>query len=144
MSQLNLFIIDTKVLVAGLISSQPSSPTVTIVDAMLDGSLLFLLSPELIMEYRTVLLRPKLLSLHQLDETQIDLILTEITANALWREPIDQETPPAPDPNDAHLWTLLATEPSAILVTGDRLLYENPPKLRSVISPSSCVTLFRD
>ena len=144
MSRLNLFIIDTNVLVAGLISSQPSSPTVTIVDAMLDGSLLFLLSPELLREYRTVLLRPKLISLHRLSEAQVDRILTEITANALWREPLAQVPSPAPDPNDDHLWALLATEFSAILVTGDQLLYENPPVRRSVISPASCVTLLRN
>ncbi len=40
-----LSIIDTNVLVAGLITSQPSSPTVQVLDAMLDGRLLYLLSP---------------------------------------------------------------------------------------------------
>jgi hypothetical protein len=49
-----LSIIDTNVLVAGLITSQPSSSTVQVLDAMLDGRLLYLLSPALLGEYRHV------------------------------------------------------------------------------------------
>ena len=136
-----IFIVDTNVLVAGLISSQVGSPTMKIVDAMLDGKLLFLLSPVLLQEYRTVLLRPKLLRLHGLDEKQIDHFLTEITANAIWHEVVSDSTEPAPDPGDDHLCKLLATEPSASLVTGDHLLLENPPLQRSVLSPANCVQL---
>ena len=142
MSRSQLFIIDTNVLVAGLISYQPLSPTVKIVDTMLEGNLLFLLSPELLQEYRNVLLRPKLVSLHGLNEQQIDTLLTEITANAIWHETPEEAISQAPDPGDDHLWALLATEPGAILVTGDQLLYDNPPRRSSVISPASCVNLF--
>ena len=137
-----LFIIDTNVLVAGLISGQVDSPTVKIVDAMLDGKLLFLLSPELLQEYRAVLLRPKLLRLHGLDEKQVDHLLAEITVNAIWHDVVSDLTEPAPDPGDEHLWKLLATEPSAALVTGDQLLCKNPPSQRSVLSPASCVQFF--
>lgn len=138
----NIFIIDTNVLVAGLISSQPLSPTVIIVDAMIDGDILFLISPDLLLEYRTVLLRPKLLRLHGLNVHQIDDLLTEITANAIWHEVVPTPIDQAPDPGDNHLWALLTTEPSATLVTGDRLLYENPPRQNSVISPANCVKFF--
>ncbi|GEM_PF-373863 len=137
-----IFIIDTNVLVAGLISGQLDSPTVKIVDAMLDGQLFFLLLPELLQEYRVVLLRPKLLRLHGLDEKQIDHLLTEITANAIWHDVVSNLTEPAPDPRNDHLWELLATEPSAVLVTGDQLLCKNPPQQRSVLSLASCVQLF--
>lgn len=34
---------------------------------------------------RAVVLRPKLARAHGLNETEIDALLTEITANALWR-----------------------------------------------------------
>lgn len=137
-----IFVIDTNVLIAGLISAQADSPTVIIVDGMVDGSLVFLLSAKLLQEYRSVLLRPKLLCLHGLDQRQIDHILTEITANAIWREAASAVEKMAPDPGDSHLWQLLATEPSAILVTGDQLLLEKPPPQNSVISPASCVQIF--
>ncbi len=141
MKVVRVYIVDTNVLIAGLLSSQVESPTVKIVDAMLSGQLIYLLSPELLKEYRTVLLRPKLLRLHGLHEQQIDDLLTEMTANAIWHEVPAVAKESAPDPGDRHLWDLLATEPAAILVTGDRLLFDNPPQQRSIISPASCVVL---
>lgn len=51
------YIIDTNVLIAGLLTRRLESPTVRILDAMLDGSLKFLLSSNLFDEYRAVILR---------------------------------------------------------------------------------------
>lgn len=137
-----IFVVDTNILVAGLISGQPDSPTTHVVDAMLDGRLIYLLSPELLKEYRLVLLRPRLMRLHGLSEEEIDQLLTEITANAIWREGLPELDEHAPDPGDEHLWKLLATEPSAALITGDRLLLEQPPSHSSVLSPASYVGFF--
>ena len=131
-----MFIVDTNVVVAGLITIQAGSPTPQILDAMLDGQLIYLLSPDLLREYRAVVLRPKLTHIHGLSETAIDALLTDITANALWRDPPADPLHQAPDPQDRHLWALLACEPSAVLVTGDRLLQENPRPGSSVISPA--------
>ncbi len=136
---LPLYVIDTNVLVAGLIAVATDSATARVVDAMLAGEVVFLVSPALLREYRAVLLRPKLVRLHRLTAEEIDRLLAEIVANALWREP-DTPVPDAPPgPGDMHLWTLLADEPGAILVTGDRLLLENPPAANSVITVADCV-----
>lgn len=131
-----MFIVDTNVVVAGLITMQAGSPTAQILDAMLDGQLIYLLSPDLLREYRAVVLRPKLTHIHGLNETEIDALLTDITANALWRDPPADPLHQTPDPQDRHLWALLACEPSAVLVTGDRLLQANPRPGSSVISPA--------
>ena len=138
-----IFIIDTNVLVAGFITAKPGSPTARIVDAMLSGSVLYLLSAELLREHRDVLLRPQLSKLHGLNELEIDLILTEIAANAIWREPEPDKAHPSPDPQDAHLWSLLASEPTAVLITGDRLLIENPKPQSSIVSPATWVEHFQ-
>ena len=98
-----------------------------------------LLSPALLQEYREVLLRPKLRKLHGLSKAEVDQILSEITANAIWREPA--ESSGAPDPGDDHLWSLLQST-DAILVTGDQLLLDNPPRAASTILPKTCVTEF--
>lgn len=132
-----VFIVDTNVVVAGLLTNQPQSPTVRLLDAMLSGRLLFLLSPALLSEYRQVLLRPRLVRMHGLSETEIDQFLTEITANAIWREPSGDTQHDSPDPNDQHLWALLGSEHNAVLITGDRLLIEHPRPLSSVISPAT-------
>ncbi|MGB5727593.1 MAG: putative toxin-antitoxin system toxin component, PIN family [Thiogranum sp.] len=132
-------IIDTNVLVSGILSNNIDSPTARIVNAMLDGRIMHLLSPALLQEYREVLLRPKLRKLHGLSKAEVDQILSEITANAIWREPAESRS--APDPGDDHLWSLLQST-DAILVTGDQLLLDNPPRAASTILPKTCVTEF--
>ncbi len=137
---LPVFVVDTNVVVAGLITGSSHSPVVLVLDAMLSGTLVYLLSPALLDEYRSVLLRPKLAKVHGLTEVQIDQLLIELTANAIWREP--KPGSPAPDRGDDHLWALLNAYPESILVTGDRLLLENPPTQSSVISPGTWLNDF--
>ena len=55
-----VFVVDTSVVVAGLIMGASQSPVALVLDAMLSGTLIFLLSAALLDEYRSVLLRPKL------------------------------------------------------------------------------------
>jgi predicted nucleic acid-binding protein len=132
-----LYIVDTNVLVAGLLTTQADSPTARLVDPMLNGSLMFLLSPALLAEYRGVLIRPKLVAAHRLNTEEMDDLLSHITANAVWREPlISNESPHvAPDAGDTHLWALMHCEPNAALVTGDQLLLNNPYPGRVVLPP---------
>lgn len=138
-----MFIVDTNVVVAGLITTQAGSPTAQLLDAMLVGRLIYLLSPDLLHEYRAVVLRPKLARTHGLAESEIDALLIDITANALWRDPPADALHQSPDPQDGHLWALLACEPSAVLVTGDRLLQKNTRLGSSVISPARWASDFR-
>ena len=133
-----LYIIDTNVLVAGLISSQKDSPVLAIVDAMLKGEIIYVLSPALIQEYREVLLRPKLSKIHGLNEEEIDQLLTDIIANAVFCEP-PEGLEKAPDLGDNHLWDLLQDNSGSILITGDKLLLKKPLKGASVIAPSQLV-----
>jgi putative PIN family toxin of toxin-antitoxin system len=132
-------VVDTNVLVAGLLTRDLSSPVARVLDGMLGGSFPFVLSPALLREYREVLLRPAIVRRHGLANREVDAILTEITANARWREP--SSTAQAPDRGDNHLWALLAAQPGAVLVTGDRLLLNTPPALAAVLSARSFVEL---
>ena len=132
-------VVDTNVLVSGLLSREPDSPLSAVLDGMLSGSLLFLLSPQLLAKYRAVLLRPRVQKSHGLSAREVDAILTEIAANGIWREP--DEPAPAPDPGDDHLWRILSAVPGSILITGDRLLLQNPPQNASVLSPRSYLEL---
>ena len=109
---------------------------------MLAGQFPFLLSPDLLKEYRQVLLRPRIQRLHGLTTPEVDTVLAQITANGLWRESAD--VPPAPDPGDTHLWALLAAHKGAILVTGDHKLLANPPDFASVLAPRSFLNLLME
>ena len=122
---MRLWIVDTNVVVSGLMSREPGSPTAKVLSDVLSGDMIFVLSPALLAEYRAVLLRPAITKRHELTEPEIDQILIELTANAKWSEPNEDDKHQAPDDGDTHLWALLSSHPEAILVTGDRLLIEN-------------------
>ena len=136
---MRLWIIDTNVVVSGLISPAPDSPTARILEDMLTGQLAFVLSPALLAEYRAVLLRPNITKRHGLAEPEVDQILIELAANAKWSEPDQDDAHVAPDNGDAHLWALLKTHPEASLITGNRLLIQNPRPGSKIMSPADYV-----
>ncbi len=135
-----LCIVDTNVVVSGLLDETSNGPPARVLDAMVGGRLLYLLSPALLSEYSAVLRRPAILERHGLTSGELDRFLTELVANAVWREPVAGSA--APDRGDDHLWALLAAEPGAHLVTGDRLLQQNPPSGASIVSPRHYVAVF--
>jgi uncharacterized protein len=131
-------VIDTNVVVSGLITDQLDSPPARIVDAMLRGTFPFLLSLDLLAGYRAVLLRPKIQHLHGLTETEIDTILTKITANGLVKEPGGTQVKGL-DPGDVHIWQLLKSVSNAMLVTGDQALRKFLIKTTPVFSPQEFI-----
>jgi putative PIN family toxin of toxin-antitoxin system len=133
-----LVIIDTNVIVSGLLTSDRGAPTTKILDQSMTGEIRPLVSLDLLAEYRSVLLRPAIRSRHGLDENEIDTVLTAIAESAVVCEPI---TPPSapPDRGDLHLWSLLAARPAAILVTGDQALVDDSPDWATVVTPRAFV-----
>lgn len=128
------FVIDTNVVVSGVLTHDPSTPTAMILNAMLRGGFPFLLGPELLEEHRSVLLRPRIQRLHGLSAEEVDTLLTVLVALAQWREP-GGAAAGAPDPGDDHLWRLLASTAGAALVMGDDLLVRQPPPYAPVLTP---------
>ncbi len=131
-------IVDTNVVVAGLITSDGDAPTARVLDGMIGGGFPFVLSVALLAEYRGVLLRDRIREAHGLGSDEIDAILTTIASNAIVREPAINAGS-APDTGDQHLWDLLASTPEAILVTGDRALLEGTSGGARVVSPREFV-----
>lgn len=132
-------IIDTNVLVAGLLTSREDSPVARIVDGMLAADFPFVISEALLAEYRSVLIRPKLRRLHGLGDDEIDTILTDLVTNAIVLDPALRDATPAqaPDPGDQMLWDLLGMRAELRLVTGDALLLAAPDMQERVISPAA-------
>jgi len=133
------FIIDTNVVVAGLLASRPDSPVARILDGMLSAAFACVLSEPLLAEYRAVLLRPHLTKLHGLSETQIDTVLTELVQHAVVLTPPAQQAFLAPDPGDQFLWNLLAMRTDLVLVSGDKRLLNTPDMAHRVVLPSAFV-----
>jgi putative PIN family toxin of toxin-antitoxin system len=129
-------VVDTNVVVSGLLTAEATAPTHRILNAMLDGRINFLLSIALLAEYREVMLRPRIQKRHGLSARDVDVILQAIAANAMIRDPevLGQESP---DPADAHLWALAKVHPGAVLITGDQALLDHPAKGVIAITPSA-------
>ena len=130
-------IVDTNVVVAGLLTKQDASPVARILDAMLGAAFPFVLSETLLAEYRAVLVRPVLRKLHGLTVAEVEAILTDLAQHAIVLAPV--AAPPAPDPGDQLLWELLAARADLVLVTGDKLLLRDTGMQGRVISPQAFV-----
>jgi uncharacterized protein len=126
-------VVDTNVLVSGLLTRDESAPTARIVDEMLRGELYVLLSMDLLAEYRTVLLRPAIRKRHGLSDADVDELLGEIAEIAAFRETVPASG--AERRKDVHVYRLLSAAKGAILVTGDEALHALPPAGVEVLSP---------
>ena len=126
-------IVDTNVVVAGLLTENDASPVVRILDGMLAAAFSFVVSEALLAEYRTVLVRPKLRKLHGLTVAEVELLLTDLAHHAIVLAPA--AGPPAPEPGDQLLWNLLAAKTDLQLVTGDKLLLRDAGMRSRVVSP---------
>ena len=126
--------VDTSVLVAGLLTHDPESPPARILDVMLTGELRFLLCVELLTEYRTVLLRERIRERHGLSVAEVDALLEALATDAAVAD-ISGRKETAPDPGGNFLWRLLAARRGAGLITGDLALLGRPPLGAPVISP---------
>jgi uncharacterized protein len=130
-------IVDTNMVVAGLLTKTDASPVARILDGMLSATFPFVLSEALLAEYRTVLVRPVLRKLHGLTVAEVEAILTDLAQHAIVLTPL--AGPPAPDPGDQLLWELLAAKADLVLVTGDKLLLRDAGMQGRVMSPHAFV-----
>ena len=134
-----VFIVDTNVVVSALIGSDPDSPPARILDAMLDGAFPYVISTALFNEYSSVLRRPAVIRQHELTDSEVALLLSNLTENAIWHDPVLNNM--APDLGDNHIWALLESQPHAQLITGDKLLIDNPPVGAIVVSPRNVMEM---
>ena len=84
-----------------------------------------------------MLVRPNLRKLHGLTVAEVEAILTDLAQHAIVLTPVTAQ--PASDPGDQLLWELLAARPDLLLVTGNKLLLDDPSMRGRVISPHAFV-----
>lgn len=132
------FVIDTNVVVAGLLTSQADSPVARVLDGMLSASFPFVVSEALLAEYHAILVCTKLAKLHGLSVAEVDAILTDLARHAIVLSPVSTVASPiAPDSGDQFLWDLLAVRPDLVLVTGDKLLLQDQAMQGRIILPQT-------
>ena len=131
-------VIDTNVVVAGLLTHDDASPVARILDGMLAAAFAFVVSEALLAEYGKVLARPALRKLHKLTLAEIETLLTDLAQHAIVLAPV--AGPAAPDRGDQFLWNLLAARADILLVTGDKALLQAASMKGRVISPRAFVS----
>ena len=127
-------VVDTNVIVSGLLTRARGSPPAVILDAMMGGRFTYLLSLDLLADYRMVLLRPAIRRRHGLTEAEVETILTELALNATVHEPRSSGEALV-DAGERHVWALLESESAAVLVTGDDVLHRSAPDPSRVLTP---------
>jgi predicted nucleic acid-binding protein len=130
-------IVDTNVVVAGLLTRDESSPVARVLDGMLRAAFPFAVSESLLAEYCSVLGRSGLRKRHGLKVDEIDILLTDFAQHAIVVVPTPG--PPAPDRGDQLLWDLLAARADLLLVTGDLRLQQDRGMKARVLSPRQFV-----
>ena len=130
-------IVDTNVVVAGLLTARADSPVARIADGMLDASFPFAISDALLAEYRIVLRGPSLRKAHGLTQVEIDRFLVDIVQHGIVITPVP--TVSAAEPGDQHLWEMLAAHEELLLVTGDNKLQRDRAMGSRVITPAAFV-----
>jgi len=133
-------VVDSNVLVAGLLSNRADSPVVRILDGMCSATFPFAVSIDLISEYHRVLRYPKVARVHGFEDAQVNELLSGLVTHAVVRESVAVDVD-IDDPADVFLFELLATLPSGVLVTGDKQLRRQAPNWASVVSPRAFVEL---
>jgi len=144
-----LYVVDTNVIVSGVIGRGPESAPARLVSEMLAGRLPFLLSVDLLGEYRRVLLRPAITVRHGWTTDDVDVFLSALTMAAYLRQPAgiaevhdplpaDDLPPDCPD-GDGHILDLLAHEGCSVLISGDRRLLLAVRGWRTALTPAEAV-----
>jgi predicted nucleic acid-binding protein len=132
-------VVDTNVVVAGLMTGTASCPMARILDGTPAAAFPFVVSEALLAEYRALLARPALRRLRGLAVAEIETLLTDLVLHAVVLAP--GLGPPAPDRGDRLLWDLLAARPDLLLVTGDKALQRDAVIRSRVVSPQAFVEL---
>jgi predicted nucleic acid-binding protein len=130
-------IVDTNVVVAGLLTARADSPVARVLDGMLAAAFPFAISDALLAEYRKVLSRPALRKAHGLTADELDIILVELAQRGIVITPVPAQ--PAPDPGDQHLWELLAVREDLLLVTGEKRLQRDRAMGPRILTPATFV-----
>jgi len=141
-----LCIVDTNVVVSGLVSRAEGAPHQWILNAMLAAELGFALSVELLAEYRGVLLRPGIMALHSLGEAEADEILQRLALEAVevdigWApgtstsDPVPIAGPDGVEPGDEHIARLALALPACVERAAHRC--RGPRQRRSTMYPSA-------
>lgn len=132
------FVLDVNIVVSAMLVQHEGAAPFRAFQAVFDPGFQHYVSAALVGEYEEVLTRPALSIRHGLaDPAIVELVELIRTASVEVEPPAASRS--APDPNDQHLWDLLAAEPEVLLVTGDPVLLRSDHFAGRVLAPREFV-----
>jgi len=127
-------VIDTNVLVSALISTNPESPTIAVLENVYSGAITPVFNNEILDEYREVLSRDKF----HLDPLDIEEALSLFTLYGLNLERTEVNDVIIPDPKDVVFYEVKMSKDDAYLVTGNIKHFPDKP---FVVTPREMIEI---
>lgn len=125
-------VFDTNVLVSALMSRRTDSPTVLLLDYVLDGRIVLLYNEEILNEYTEVLHRDKF----DFSEEKIEAVMSLVRLGmSLERVSSDEFFP---DPDDRVFYEVALSKDGAFVVTGNQRHFPQNP---IVVSPAEMIRI---
>jgi putative PIN family toxin of toxin-antitoxin system len=125
-------VFDTNVLVSALLSNNPESPTVALLDYIINGTVVPLYNEDILQEYNEVLGRGKF----KFTQSRIDAVIAAI------RNGISADRTPAdwnfPDEDDIVFYEVALSVDEAYLVTGNTRHF---PSVSKVVTPAEMLRI---
>ena len=125
-------VFDTNVLVSALMSRRADSPTVVLLDYVLDGRIVLLFNEDILSEYDEVLHRSKFDFSDERIQAVINLVKTGIHLDPT----VSDED--FPDPDDRVFYEVALTKDDAYMVTGN---LKHFPKSPIVVTPAEMIKI---
>ncbi len=128
-------VFDTNVLVSALMSKREESPTVLLLNHVLDGNIVLVYNEEIVSEYQEVLYRDKFGFSDERIKTVLEVVRTGL---CLGRTPSDEVFP---DSDDAVFYEVALSKEGAFLVTGNLRHF---PKSPIVVTPAEMIRILEE
>lgn len=120
-------VIDTNVIVSALLSSNPNSPTVALLDLIVEQTIVPIYNEDILQEYSEVLGRSKF----HFAQSRVDAVIAAIRKGiSADRTPIDWQFP---DEDDVVFYEVAMSVDDAYLVTGNTRHF---PPVSKVVTPA--------
>ena len=127
-------VFDTNVLVSSLMSKRIDSPTVVLLDYVLDGQIVLLYNDEILEEYKDVLHRSKF----EFSEDRIMAVLDMVATGLNVERTPSGET--FPDADDAVFYEVALSKEGSYVVTGNQKHF---PKSPIVVTPAEMLQIIQ-
>ncbi len=125
-------VFDTNVLISALLSKREDSPTVLLLNHVLDGRIVLVYNEEIVSEYQEVLHRDKFGFSDERIKTVLEVVRTGL---CLGRTPSNEMFP---DQDDAVFYEVALSKEGTFLITGNLRHF---PKSPIVVTPAEMISI---